>query len=103
VYHRDLSYLLRWLGLREAGTLEAKPGLPPSTAHLTELVAQLQRAPAKAVLRSAYNDPRPADWLAERVRVPAVTLPYTVGGTDPAKDLFALFDDTLARLTAIPR
>src|SRR5688500_17418756 len=26
VYHRDLSYLLRWLGLREVGSLEPKPG-----------------------------------------------------------------------------
>jgi zinc/manganese transport system substrate-binding protein len=32
--------------------------------------------------------------------VPIVTLPYTVGGTDKAKDLFSLFDDTLARLQA---
>lgn len=98
VYHRDMSYLLAWLGLREAGTLEPRPGLPPGTAHLTELLAQLARAPAKAVLRSAYSDPRPASWLAERAGIPAVTLPYTVGGTDQARDLFGLFDDTLGRL-----
>jgi len=103
VYHRDMSYLIRWLSLREAGTLEPKPGLPPSTAHLTELVAQLAQTPAKAVLRSAYNDPRPGDWLAERAHIPAVALPYTVGGTDRAKDLFGLFDDTLARLLSVPR
>lgn len=103
VYHRDMSYLIRWLALREAGTLEPKPGLPPSTAHLTELVAQLAQSPAKAVLRSAYNDPRPGEWLAERARIPTVALPYTVGGTDKAKDLFGLFDDTVARLSSIPR
>ena len=52
--------------MREVGSLEPKPGLPPSTAHLTELLAQLTRQPAKAIVRSAYNDPRPAEWLAER-------------------------------------
>jgi len=103
VYHRDVSYLIRWLALREAGTLEPKPGLPPSTAHLAELVAQLAQSPAKAVLRSAYNDPRPGEWLAERAHIPAVTLPFTVGGTETAKDLFGLFDDTVARLSSIPR
>lgn len=103
VYHRDMSYLIQWLGMREIGTLEPKPGLPPSTAHLTELVARLAQSPAKAVLRSAYNDPRPGAWLAERTHIPAVTLPFTVGGTEQAKDLFALFDDTLARLGAIPQ
>jgi zinc/manganese transport system substrate-binding protein len=103
VYHRDMSYLLQWLALREAGTLEPKPGLPPSTAHLTELVARLAQAPAKAVLRSAYNDPRPGAWLAERAGIPAIVLPFTVGGTEQAQDLFGLFDDTVARLLSIPR
>ena len=98
VYHKDLSYLVAWLGMKEIGALEPKPGLPPSTAHLTELLETLAATPAKAVVRSAYNDPRPADWLAERAKVPSVLLPYTVGGTDRAKDLFGLFDDTVARL-----
>ena len=30
--------------------------------------------------------------------IPAVALPFTVGGTDRAKDLFSLFDDTVQRL-----
>lgn len=103
VYHRDLSYLNHWLGMREIGSLEPRPGLPPSTAHLSQLVEQLRRTPARAVIRAAYSDPRPAQWLAERARIPAVTLPYTVGGTPQAKDLFALFDDTLARLLAVAK
>jgi zinc/manganese transport system substrate-binding protein len=101
VYHKDLSYLISWLGMREVGSLEPKPGLPPSTAHLTQLLEQLKRTPARAVLRSAYNDPRPAEWLAGQARIPAVLLPYTVGGTDKAKDLFGLYEDTLDRLLAV--
>jgi zinc/manganese transport system substrate-binding protein len=98
VYHKDLSYLVGWLGMREIGSLEPKPGLPPSTAHLADLLNRLKQNPAKAVVRSAYSDPRPAEWLAERARIPAVTVAYTVGGTPQAKDLFSLYDDTLARL-----
>jgi zinc/manganese transport system substrate-binding protein len=101
VYHKDLSYLIQWLGMREVGALEPKPGLPPSTAHLTQLVGQLKRIPARAVLRSAYNDPRPAQWLAAQAGIPAVLLPYTVGGTDKASDLFGLYEDTLSRLLAV--
>ena len=56
--------------------------------------------PAKAVVRTAYNDPRAAEWLAERAGIPSVLVPFTVGGTDGAKDLFGLYDDTLARLLA---
>ena len=103
VYHRDLTYLIQWLGMREGGALEPKPGLPPSTAHMTELVARLAREPAKAVVRSAYNDPRPAEWIAERARIPIVNVPYTVGGSDKARDLFGLFDETIARLVAVTK
>jgi zinc/manganese transport system substrate-binding protein len=38
--------------------------------------------------------------LSERVAAPVVTLPFSVGGTPEAKDLFGLFDDTLNRLLA---
>jgi zinc/manganese transport system substrate-binding protein len=98
VYHKDMSYLIRWLGLREVGSLEPKPGLPPTASHLSELLANLVRDPAKAVVRSAYTDPRAAQWLSERAKIPALTLPFTVGGSERAKDLFGLFDDTLSRL-----
>jgi zinc/manganese transport system substrate-binding protein len=100
VYHKDLSYLVNWLGMREVAALEPKPGIPPSTAHLSELLERLKRTPAKAVVRSAYNDPRPADWLAERAKIASVLLPYTVGGTERAKDLFGLYEDSIARLLA---
>ncbi|MFL6571020.1 MAG: metal ABC transporter substrate-binding protein [Burkholderiales bacterium] len=101
VYHKNLSYLLNWLGMQEVGALEPKPGLPPSTAHLNQLLEQLKRTPAKAVVRAAYNEPRAAEWLAERTKILAITVPYTVGGTDAAKDLFGLYDDTLARLLTV--
>jgi zinc/manganese transport system substrate-binding protein len=103
VYHKSLSYLIQWLGMREVGSLEPKPGLPPTATHLSELLVKLARDPAKAVVRSAYDDPRAAEWLAERAKIPALTLPYTVGGNDKAKDLFGLFDDTLMRLLTVAK
>jgi zinc/manganese transport system substrate-binding protein len=103
VHHKTLSYLVAWLGMREVGALEPKPGLPPSTGSLTELLAKLKQMPARAVVRAAYEDPRPSEWLAQRAGIPAVMLPYTVGGSDQAKDLFGLYDDTLARLLAVAK
>jgi zinc/manganese transport system substrate-binding protein len=100
VHHRDLTYLLRWLGMREAGVLEPKPGLPPTTSHLSGLLAEIAKAPPKAIVRPAYSDPRPAEWLSERSRLPIIVVPFTVGGSAGASDLFGLFDETLARLVA---
>jgi zinc/manganese transport system substrate-binding protein len=101
VYHKDMSYFLDWAGMREAGSLEPKPGLPPTPAHLAELVERMKREPAKAIVYSAYSSPRAAEFLSERAGIPALMLPFTVGGTDRAKDLFGLFDDTIGRLLAV--
>ncbi len=101
VYHKDMSYFINWAGMREAGSLEPKPGLPPTPTHLAELVNKMKRDPAKAVVYSAYNDPRAAEFLSGRTKIPAVMLPYTVGGSDRARDLFGLFDDTIARLLEV--
>ena len=97
-YHRDQAYLVRWLGLVDVGNIEPKPGIPPSAGHLSELLAKLQAQPADAITRGAYQDPKAAEWLGERTKIAVVTMPYTVGGTPEAKDLFALFDDTINRL-----
>jgi zinc/manganese transport system substrate-binding protein len=98
VYHKDMSYFIRWADMREAGSLEPKPGLPPTPSHLAELIDEMKRDPAKAVVYSPYNNPRAAEFLSERAGIPVVPLPFTVGGTEKAKDLFGLFDDTIERL-----
>jgi zinc/manganese transport system substrate-binding protein len=103
VHHKNLSYLIAWLDMREVGSLEPKPGIPPSAAHLAELLAVLKQTPAKAVARAAYNDARATDWLAREARLVAVVLPYTVGGSERAKDLFGLYEDTLERLLGAAR
>jgi zinc/manganese transport system substrate-binding protein len=101
VQHRSFSYLLDWLGMVEVATLEPRPGVEPSVGHLARIAAQLQTTPARAVLRAAYQSPRPADWLAQRAGIPALALPFTVGGNARAGDLFGLFDDTLDQLLKV--
>ena len=97
-HHKNMEYLLHWLSMPLAGTLEPKPGVEPSASHLAELLKQLQRQPAKMVIRAAYQDARASEWLAEHAHVPAVALPFTVGADAQAKDLFGLFDETIQRL-----
>jgi len=100
VIHKDQAYLSRWLGLQQVAAIEPKPGVPPSAGYLAELVTKLSASQPRMILRNAYNDPKAAQWLSQKVGAPVVTLPFSVGGTPAAKDLFGLFDDTLARLLA---
>jgi zinc/manganese transport system substrate-binding protein len=98
VQHKAFPYLSRWLGMQEIATLEPKPGVEPGSGHLGEVLTQLSRQPAKMVLRTAYQDGRPSEWLADRAKIHAVALPFTVGGSEQARDLFGLFDDTIQKL-----
>ena len=98
--HRDSVYLYAWLGLREVATLEPKPGIPPSAGHLEKVLAGLKTQPARMVLRAAYQDAKPAEWIAERAGIPEVELPFTVGGAPGTDDLFGYFDVTIERLLA---
>jgi zinc/manganese transport system substrate-binding protein len=100
VHHKSWSYLADWLGLKVVADLEPKPGIEPSVSFLASLLERLRAQPARMILRTAYQSPKPSEWLAERAGIRAVELPYTVGGSAAAKDLFGLFDDTLAKLRA---
>jgi zinc/manganese transport system substrate-binding protein len=99
-HHRSLTYLAAWLGMRTEGTLEPKPGIEPSAAHLYVLLKGLEQRPVRLVTHMTYQDARAAQWLGSQARVPVVALPLSVGGTPQAKDLFTLYDDILARLLA---
>jgi zinc/manganese transport system substrate-binding protein len=101
VMHSDQSYLCRWLGLQQIAAIEPKPGMPPTAGYLGQLVTKLKASPPQAILVNAYNDPKAAKWLSERVNAPVIVLPFSVGGSPEAKDLFGLFDDTLNRLLAV--
>ena len=98
--HKAFVYLYDWLGLKEVAVLEPKPGVEPTVSHLQQVLAALKATPARMVLYAAYQDPRPSEWLSKNAGIPVVKLPFTVGGSDGAKDLFGLFDDTIARLLA---
>ena len=101
-HHQSWIYLEDWLALEEVGTLEPVPGIPPTTAHLSGLLAELgsDGEGAEAIIRAPFQSGKASAWLEERTGIPAIVLPMTVGGTDGAADLFGLFDDAIDRLLA---
>jgi len=98
VHHEAFDYMFRWLGIEQVGALEPLPGVDPTISHMSELLQAQKTNPAKLVLRASYNDPRASEWFAGRAGIPAVMLPFSVGGDDASKDLFSWYDDMVAIL-----
>ena len=98
--HKSWAYLLDWLTMQEVARLEPKPGIPPSTAFLGQVLESLQQQSANAILVANYQSSKPAKWLQQRTGIPIITLPYTIGGSDDVDNLFRLFDVTLEQLKA---
>ncbi|MEO6226535.1 MAG: zinc ABC transporter substrate-binding protein, partial [Thermomonas sp.] len=100
VHHISWVYLWDWLGIQQIGALEPKPSVPPTAAHLAELIGTTKSNNTLAIVHAAYQDSKPSNWLSERTGVPVVNLPSTVGGDAQSKDMFGMFDSTIAKLLA---
>lgn len=97
-HHKTWVYLYDWTGIRELATLEPKPGIPPSGAHLEKLLALVKAQPVKMVVHSSYEDARASEWLSQRAGIPVVQLPFSVGGAPGTDDLFGYYEVLLTRL-----
>jgi zinc/manganese transport system substrate-binding protein len=98
--HKEVSYLFNWLGMPVSGSLEPKPGVEPSATHLYELVENQKVRPARMIVPTTNRDPKPSEWLSEKIKIPVVAVPLTIGGSPGAKDLFSLYDDAIKTLLA---
>lgn len=98
--HKSWIYLLNRFGIVEAAVLEPKPGVPAGAGYIAQMVDELPRKKVRMILYAAYQDPKPSAFIAGKTGIPVVLLPFTVGGSDQATDLIAMYDDTVRRLLA---
>jgi len=90
--HKLWEYFARRFGLVPVATLEPLPGVAPTTGHLAEIVAQMEREKVGLILSSVYFDPRHASWVAERTGARIVPLAHQTGARDGAGDYLATLD-----------
>lgn len=77
-YHTSFNYLFHWLGIEMVGDLEPKPGLPPTSKHLAELLDITRHKKVAAIIYAPYQNDRGARWLSDKANIPIVQLPFTV-------------------------
>jgi zinc/manganese transport system substrate-binding protein len=100
--HTTFGYLWRWLGIEQVADLEPRPGMPPTPGHLQRLLEQARAQPPRAVVVSAYQDPKSAQWLAQQLGAGATVLqlPSTVTEEPPTATLAGWYEHLVDRLLA---
>jgi len=98
VQHDAFKYMNAWLGLDQVGVLETVPGVDPSAAQLSLILKKQSETKARMVLSPVYLNQNATKWLSEKASIPAVILPFTVGGNSESRTLESFFDDTIRRL-----
>jgi zinc/manganese transport system substrate-binding protein len=85
-YHRSFSYFADRYGLQVVATVEPKPGIPPSPAHLAALSDRMQAAGVKVILQEQWHETRTPALAAKKSGATVVVLPTQTGGDPAAAD-----------------
>ncbi len=99
-YHKSFSYLAERFKLRIVNTIEPKPGIPPSAAHVVNLVAQMKSESVRLILMEPNHERKTPTFLAQETGAKIALVPSMVGGTKEASDYIALFDSIVQTLLA---
>jgi zinc/manganese transport system substrate-binding protein len=90
--HRYWPYFARRFGLEMVETLEPKPGIAPTTAHLQRVIERIRAEKIPVLLATVYFDPRHARFVAEKSGVRVVPMAHQVGSRPGTDDYVAMID-----------
>ena len=97
-YHPSFIYFVTRFGLTQVGTVEDRPGIPPSPQHLVNLIHQMREDRVKAILVEPWNDIKLATRVAEEAGAKALVMASAVGAVKGADNYLAAIDYNVTAL-----
>jgi ABC-type Zn uptake system ZnuABC Zn-binding protein ZnuA len=91
-YHQSWPNFVKRFGLQVVDYVEPRPGIPPSPAHVVELIALMKRDKVKVIMVEPYFDLKTPQSVARETGAQVVVLMPSVGGDKDTGDYFKLFD-----------
>jgi zinc/manganese transport system substrate-binding protein len=77
-YHKEFAYYFDYYGLKSFGSIEEKPGVPPSAGRLGEIALAARAAGVAMVLATDYAPAKTLQRFSELSGIPVVTVPTMV-------------------------
>ena len=97
-YHPNFVYFANRFGLKLFGTVEPKPGIPPSPHYVNQLAEAMKKAGVKVVLYQPYYNADASNQVAKRAGGVAVEIATEAGGVPGTDDVFSKFDTLVLSL-----
>jgi zinc/manganese transport system substrate-binding protein len=98
-YHDSWPYFAHRFGVEIDLFLEPKPGIPPSPAHLAEVIDQMKAQKIKAIIVEPFHDHKIAEKVASATGAKVVEFAQYPGGLPGTESYIALIDKLVANLT----
>ena len=97
-FHPDMAYLADYFGMVQIGTLEPKPGIPPSASHTAEIINAMKSQGGKLVLREPQYSDSLANEVAGQTGARVVKIAIMVNGVPEAKTWIGMMDVNIKAL-----
>lgn len=91
-YHATFNYFFRRFGLTSIANLEDRPGIPPSPAHLADVVRRMRNAHVRVIFHELYYDEAVSKLVASRAQARVLVLATSVGGASGVDNYERLID-----------
>jgi ABC-type Zn uptake system ZnuABC Zn-binding protein ZnuA len=91
-YHKDFVYLAERYKLNVVETLESKPGIAPSPAHMAKVIATMKSEGAHVIMVQPFQNRRTAETVARQAEGVVLDIPQQPGAVANTDTYFALMD-----------
>ncbi len=92
VYHQEYAYLAAAYGIEIAGSIEERPGIPPTPNHLAELIAKMKRDGVRVIATAAWSQGREVAEVARETGARVALLPNQCGGARGTETWIGMMD-----------
>ncbi|MGI8436738.1 MAG: metal ABC transporter substrate-binding protein [Chthoniobacterales bacterium] len=99
-YHDSWPYFAHRFGVEIDIFLEPKPGIPPSPAHLAEVIEQMRAQHIKAIIVEPFHDRKIAEKVASSTGAKVVDFAQYPGALPNTDTYVKLIDKLIANLAA---
>lgn len=99
-YHKTFPYFANRFHLNVAGTLEPKPGIPPSPTHINSLIPMMKIEGVKLILIEPFRERKTPEFVASQTGVKIIVFPIMAGGQKETDDYLSIFDYTINQIVS---